>query len=275
MTENKSTAPVVDEEISASAAQQLNEGVTRLSRPPLVLLLTGIMGSLEIGVGLLAEYSVYEATGSAMLGSMAFAIGLVIIFLAGSELFTEGFLVPVTAVVAGKMPGRSLLAFWALTFAGNVIGAAIIMWLLAVGYPDMHSYLIDKALHYAHMSPEPEYFVRAALGGMILTLVTRMHQHGKETTPKIIASAIGGFLLSATGIIHSVLDTLFIFGGLFAGAESITVISWLAFVWWVALANLIGGLLLVSFFRFARFKGLLNSRAVTTASSTGGHRNEK
>ncbi|AZA13208.1 formate/nitrite transporter family protein [Corynebacterium choanae] len=263
-------SPVIDDEISEATANQINEGITRLSRSPLVLAITGIMGSLEIGIGLLAEFSVYEATGSKMLGSLAFAIGLIIIFLAHSELFTEGFLVPVSAVVAGKKSIWSLLKFWSMTFIGNIIGAAIIMWLLAIGYPNMHNYLMEKALHYAEMPLDGEHFVRAALGGMILTLVTRMHQHSEETMPKVLASAVGGFLLSATGIIHSILDTLFIFGGLMVDAPGITLGAWAAFVWWVALANLVGGLLLVSSFRFIRFKSLQRSQSIRHRDSADG-----
>ncbi|MEZ2122310.1 formate/nitrite transporter family protein [Corynebacterium sp. CCM 9203] len=238
--------------LSETMIKQINEGTERLSRPLTALIVTGIMGSLEVGVGLLAEYIVSESTGSDMLGSLAFAIGLVIILLAHSELFTEGFLVPVSAVVAGRMPLHRLIKFWASTFTGNIIGAAIIMALLVIAYPDMHPYLVEKARHYALMPLDAEHVILAALGGMFLTLVTRMHQFSDEVVPMIIASTIGGFLLSATGIIHSILDTLFIFGGLFTGASGLTITDWLSFVWWVALANLIGGLGLVSALRFVQ-----------------------
>ncbi|MCX7444453.1 formate/nitrite transporter family protein [Corynebacterium sp. P7003] len=238
--------------LSETMIKQINEGTERLSRPPAALVVTGVMGSLEVGVGLLAEYIVTTSTGSEMLGSLAFAIGLVIILLAHSELFTEGFLVPVSSVVAGKMPLHRLLRFWAATFTGNIIGAAVIMELLVTAYPDMHPYLIEKALHYALMPIDPQHVVLAALGGMFLTLVTRMHQFSDEVFPMIVASTIGGFLLSATGIVHSILDTLFIFGGLFTGESGLTFTDWLTFVWWVALANLVGGLVLVSALRFVQ-----------------------
>lgn len=256
-----------DKALTEAIDKQIAEGEARLARPTAALITTGIMGSLEIGVGLLAEYTVFTATGSEILGSIAFAVGLIIILLAHSELFTEGFLVPVAAVVAGAMPVSRLLRFWAGTFIGNVVGAALIMWLLVIGYPDMHGYLIDKSTHYAQMSMSPETLVRAAFGGMILTLVTRMHQFTDNATARIIASLIGGFLLSATGIIHSILDTLFIFGGIFAGAVTINFGSWLAFVWWVALANLIGGLALVTSFRFVQAKDIVKDRADSNDSS--------
>ena len=249
-----------DEDVSEALDRQIEEGTTRLSRPFTALVATGVMGSLEIGVGLLAQYTVYSATGSDMLGALGFTVGLVIILMAHSELFTEGFLVPVTAVVAGSAKPIRLPIFWAATFLGNVIGAAIIMGLLTVGYPEMHPYLIEEATHYATMSLDAEHLVKAALGGMILTLVTRMHQSTMDMTPKIVASAIGGFLLAATGIIHSILDTLYIFGGIFAGAPGINFGSWLAFVWWVAVANLIGGLVLVTSIRYVRAHNLAGNK---------------
>ncbi|MBI9000110.1 formate/nitrite transporter family protein [Corynebacterium sp. CCM 9185] len=257
--------------LSEAMIKQINEGTERLARPPAALLVTGIMGSLEVGVGLLSEYIVTASTGSEMLGSLAFAIGLVIILLAHSELFTEGFLVPVSSVVAGKMPLHRLIRFWAITFAGNIIGAAVIMALLVVAYPDMHPHLIEEARHYALMPIDPQHVILAALGGMFLTLVTRMHQFTDEVVPMIIASTIGGFLLSATGIIHSILDTLFIFGGLFTGDSGLVFTDWLSFVWWVALANLIGGLGLVSALRFVQAGSVVREQKNGSSAAARGH----
>ena len=48
-----------------------------------------------------------HATGSLLLGSVAFSVGFVALLLGHSELFTEGFLVPVTTVAAGPRPGGS------------------------------------------------------------------------------------------------------------------------------------------------------------------------
>ena len=58
------------------------------------------MAGLEIGFGVLVLLG-EDATGSVLLGALAFSIGFVALLLGHSELFTEGSLVPVTTVVAG------------------------------------------------------------------------------------------------------------------------------------------------------------------------------
>ena len=55
---------------------------------------------------MVALLAVYAETGSHLLAGLAFSIGFIALLLARSELFTEGFLVPVTAVVAGTGRGR-------------------------------------------------------------------------------------------------------------------------------------------------------------------------
>lgn len=237
--------------VNEAATRLVQEGIERIRRPIIPLILTGVMGGLEIGIGLLAKYIVVKETGNELLGSLAFSIAFVILLLAHSELFTEGFLVPVSAVVAKKASVFALVRFWAGTILGNLIGAATIMGILVVAYPGAHEYFIEEGEHYGHMHLSWEHFFLAMLGGMTLTLVTRMHQHSEETMPKIVSSMIGGTMLAGTGMLHSVLDTLYIFGALFAGGE-VTIGQWLAFVWWVALANMVGGLGLVSGIRFIR-----------------------
>lgn len=252
---SQSFAPEIeatDTPVREAASRVIAEGTERIRRPVLTLVSTGIMGGLEIGIGLLAKYVVEQATGSDFLGALAFSIGFVILLLAHSELFTEGFLVPVAVVVAGKAKVSSLVRFWVGTMVGNLIGAAVIMFILVVAYPQGHDYFIEEGTHYAHTGLSWETFFLSALGGMMLTLVTRMHQHSDETMPKLVASMIGGAMLAGTGMLHSVLDTLYIFGALFAGAPQVGIIDWLGFVWWVILGNMAGGLFLVSGMRFAR-----------------------
>lgn len=60
-----------------------------------------------------------HATRSALLGGLAFSIGLVAITLARSELFTEDFLIPVSAVISRQVQLPLLLRLWAGTLVAN------------------------------------------------------------------------------------------------------------------------------------------------------------
>ena len=51
--------------------------------------------------GILAYLAVLHETGDHLLAGLAFGIGLAALYLAHSELFTEGFLLPIMALFAG------------------------------------------------------------------------------------------------------------------------------------------------------------------------------
>ncbi|WP_103354623.1 formate/nitrite transporter family protein [Amycolatopsis sp. CA-128772] len=78
----------------------------RLGRPLLPLAATGLLGgvdvAVDVAVGVLAYLVVEHETGQPLLASAAFTIGFIALLLARSELFTEKFLVPVTALASGS-----------------------------------------------------------------------------------------------------------------------------------------------------------------------------
>ena len=105
-------------------------GAPRLRRTWYDLLATAVVAGIEIGFGVLALVTVEHVTGSLLLGSLAFSIGFVALLLGHSELFTEGFLVPVTAVVAGRASPAQLAKLWAGTLVANLAGGWLVTWLI-------------------------------------------------------------------------------------------------------------------------------------------------
>src|SRR3954470_1674752 len=108
----------------------VSEGAQRLHRTWREVLTTGLAGGLEIGIGVVLLFAVYAETGSHLLAGLAFGVGFVALLLARSELFTEGFLVPVTAVVAGRAAVDQLAKLWAGTLVANLAGGWLVMWLI-------------------------------------------------------------------------------------------------------------------------------------------------
>lgn len=78
----------------ADVEESFDRGRARTRRPWVDLLATGGVGGIEVGFGVLALLSV-EMTGSKLQGEFAFSIGFIALLLGHSELFTEGFLIPV------------------------------------------------------------------------------------------------------------------------------------------------------------------------------------
>lgn len=235
----------------------VTEGEERLRRPWHELLSTGFLGGTEIGIGVLAFVSVLAATGNQLLAGLAFSIGFLALLLGRSELFTEGFLVPVTTVVARRAtPGR-LVTFWAGTLVANLAGGWVIMWLVVAAYPDLHETMVQTAEHFALAPLTVQTFSLALLAGAVITLMTRM-QHGTDSMPaKITAAVAGAFLLVGLEMFHSVLDSLLIFGALHTSDAPFGYLDWLSWLWWTAAGNMLGGLVIITLLRLVRSKDRL------------------
>ena len=122
----------------------VSEGSNRLDRPLVPLLATGFVGGIDVGVGVLAYLVVYHETGQPLLAATAFPIGFIALLLARSELFTENFLVPVTARIAGRGSWPQLVRLWLVTLAANLVGGLVMAGLIAVALPDLRSVAATK-----------------------------------------------------------------------------------------------------------------------------------
>ncbi|NHC14691.1 formate/nitrite transporter family protein [Motilibacter deserti] len=230
------------------------EGEQRLGRTWGALISTGLMGGIDVGVGLLAMLVVLDETGSPLLGALAFSVGFLALLLADSELFTEGFLVPVTAVAAKRGRPASLARLWGVTLVANLVGGWVIAWLIAHAFPHLHTLAVETAAHYATAGLSVRTACLALLAGAAITLMTRM-QHGTDSDPARAAAAIAGaFVLSGTQVFHSILDSLLIFTALTGGAAPYGYLDWLHWFWYTTLFNVVGGLGLVTLLRLVRTK---------------------
>jgi hypothetical protein len=124
-------------EVEEAFDRLVSEGSDRLARPLIPLVATGFMGGIDVGVGVLAYLVVDHETGQPLLAAAVFPIGFIALLLARSELFTENFLVPVTARVAGHGSWLRLLRLWLVTLAANLAGGLVMAGLIVVALPDL------------------------------------------------------------------------------------------------------------------------------------------
>jgi formate/nitrite transporter FocA (FNT family) len=234
----------------------VSEGAQRLHRSWREVLTTGLAGGLEIGFGVVLLFAVYAETGSHLLAGLAFGVGFVALMLARSELFTEGFLVPVTAVVAGRASAAQLGKLWAGTLVANLIGGWLLMWVVVHALPDLTPTAVQSATTFVTAPLSLESAALAFLAGIAITLMTRM-QHGTTSDPaKIVAAFAGALVLAGLQLFHSILDSLIIFAALHAGAP-FGYGDWLAWFWYTTLLNMAGGLLVVTLLRLVRSKDMI------------------
>jgi formate/nitrite transporter FocA (FNT family) len=242
---------VPEAELEDAFDRIVDEGEVRLARPLLSLVSTGVLGGIDVGTGVFAYLLVDYLTHNLLLSGLAFSVGFVALLLARSELFTENFLVPVTTLVAGKSSPVALARLWATTLIGNLIGGWVIAWLVITARPDLKATAVEVAKHYADLGVSLRSFALAVLAGAVITLLTRMQQSTESLGVQLVPAVLFGAILAGGQLFHCVLDSLFMFAALVAGAP-FGYLDWLSALGWSALGNLVGGIVLVTSVRLLR-----------------------
>src|SRR3712207_4298671 len=113
--------------------ESVEEGERRPGRSASGLLATGIVGGLDIMLGIVgltvvtgALEAVVPEESAHVFGSLAFGIGLVLLILGRSELFTENFLVPITTVIDGSKRIGDVARLWVGTLVGNLLALVVL-----------------------------------------------------------------------------------------------------------------------------------------------------
>lgn len=257
----------IEDELEDAFSRMLSEGTQRLHRTWRGVLVTGFFGGTEVGIGVLAYLAVLDATHRPLLAGVAFSIGFLALLLGRSELFTEGFIIPVVTVAAKRASLPQLFKLWGGTMFANLVGGWVIMWLIMTGFPELHAQTIESGTHFATAPLSGQSMALAVLGGMVITLMTRM-QHGTDSVPAKIAAAVAAaFLLAGLRLFHSILDSLLIFGALATGKAPFGYLTWLGWFAYTVVGNMLGGLLFVTLLRLLRSKDRLEEERADAESS--------
>lgn len=251
----------IEDEVVEAQVESKVEGLERLHRSWRSMLTTGFLGGVEIGLGVMAYMLTLHETDSHLLAALAFSVGFISLYLAHSELFTEGFFYPIMAVLATEATLGQLLRLWGLTLVTNLLGGLVVMSLVVTGLPQLVPVVGESAHHFVDMPLGWQAISLSLLGGAAITLMTRMQAGASSDFGTIIAAVVGAVLLAGPMLFHSVLDSIIIFGALVAGVEGVTLGGWLSFFWYAALFNILGGMLLVTIPRAIRGSEVEEARA--------------
>jgi len=246
------------EELAATFRRSARQGEERLGRSWPSLFATGAVGGIDVGIGVFALLLVEHATGSTLLGALAFGIGFIALTLANSELFTENFLVPVAAVAAGRARPSAVVRLWIGTGLTNLAGGWLIMAIVMSAVPKLEPTALKLAAHYTEPGLGWESFAASILGGAIITLMTWMEQGTDSTPARLVAAISAAFLLAAGSLFHAIVVSLVMFAALQTGAP-FGYLDWLGVLAWATIGNLVGGLGLITTLRLVQVgKGQLD-----------------
>lgn len=153
-----------------------------------------------------------------LIGGLSFCLGLILVVVAGAELFTGNNLL-VMAYVSKKITLRKLLESWVIVFLGNFIGAlSLTLWVYLSRQWSANGNLVGaKALLIANAKvglPFIVAFTRGVLCNALVCLAVWLCMAGRSITDKILSILFPISAFVALGFEHSVANMYFIPMGL-------------------------------------------------------------
>lgn len=237
-------------------------GVTKARLALRIQVVLGVLAGGFIGLGALFFTLVTSDTNlsfavSRLLGGVTFSLGLILVVIAGAELFTGNNLL-VIAWASRRITSGELLRNWLVIYCANFAGAlglALLVYLSnhwqmnggAVGAQMVKIAAAKTSLPFA------EAFFKAVLCNILVCLAVWLALAGRSVVDKICAIIFPISAFVAAGFEHSVANMYFIPLGILLKEQLPAVaaeqLSWTG-LWWnlapVTLGNIAGGSLMVA-----------------------------
>lgn len=255
------------------AARVEKAGITKGNLDPLSTLILAMLAGAFIAFGAaLYTFVLHDTTLtlglSRLLGGFVFCLGLILVIVAGAELFTGNNLI-VMAYVSRKVTGRQLLQNWGIVFIGNLLGALIIVLFIHLSSHlntaggALSLFALKIAVSKVNLT-FMEALVRGILCNLLVCLAVWLCFSGRSVTDKILAILFPITAFVAMGFEHCVANMYFIPIGLVIANDNVLLENALklstqplatdsltigAFLWNnlvpVTLGNMIGGVFFV------------------------------
>lgn len=221
--------------------------------PAFKLLLLGVLGGIFIGLGahgnILANYLFADINAglAKFIGAAVFPVGLILVILAGAELFTGNNLMTISVLERRITPGE-MLKNWILVYSGNFIGSV----LLAVLLTNTNSYgseaLVTTATNMA-LSKTGYTFYGAIISGLLcnilVVLACWMQAGSREMIGKIMIIWFPIMFFVFSGFEHSIANMFILPLGMFLGADLTWSQIFTTNIIPVTIGNLLGGAVLI------------------------------
>jgi formate transporter len=240
-------------------------GVTKARLPLLTTLMLSVLAGAFIGLG--ALYFVLVRSDPTLgfaarqvLSGLVFSLGLILVVIAGAELFTGNNLLAM-AWADRKISTFEILRNWTLVCLGNFVGAAGLAVLVYLSHhPDMNQGAIaQEVIKIAETKAAMPFwtaFFKGILCNVFVCMAVWMALAGRSVVDKVVVIVFPISAFVAAGFEHSVANMYFFplamllqtFGGVGVSEQALQTVTWAGFfsnIGPVILGNIIGGSVLV------------------------------
>lgn len=240
---------------SEIAANFVNIGVQKTTLNKIKVLCLGVFAGVFValaGAGsAIAACTVANASVARFLNALIFPAGLVMVILAGSELFTGNSLI-VISVLEKKVSIRNMFINWLIVYLGNFLGSLLVVFIFVYGHiPDMFqnglaSAMVANAATKTSLS-FGDAFLRGILCNIVVCIAVWVAAASKNVQGKILALYLPIVVFVLCGFEHCVANMFCIPAGIFVSYEyelTVAGLNWMGFLHnmvSVTLGNIVGG----------------------------------
>ncbi|MTP73497.1 formate/nitrite transporter family protein [Turicibacter sanguinis] len=233
-------------------------GKYKTSKKNSIVFVSAMLAGLFIGLGytgyLIVSGIMADAAVGKVVGALLFPVGLLLVLIAGADLFTGNTLVTMAwykkEIKLGDV-AKNLSIVW----LGNLVGALFLVVLVyysntftgSIAEGVMH--LAEKKVHLNMV----ELLTRSTLCNILVAITVYMSYAAKDVTGKVIISYIPIWLFVITGFEHCVANMFVLPMGYLLGAD-LTIGQIMANVIPVTIGNIIGGMLVTAAYYFLFLK---------------------
>ena len=231
-------------------------GVAKAHADTLTFFVLAVLAGAFIAIG--ALFFVVVVSDSALgygitrlLGGLAFSLGLVLVVVAGAELFTGNNLIAM-AWASRLIGAREVLRSWVLAYVGNVVGCLgtvlLVVWsnVASLGGGAIGKTAISIAHAKAGLSLT-ESFTRGILCNALVCLAVWLAIGARSVTDKILAIVFPITAFVAIGFEHSIANWFLLpFGWALSGQGDVSIDGAVKNLLAATVGNLVGGTLLVA-----------------------------
>ena len=259
--------PTLEDKAPGTIAETVAQtvGVAKATSPWLTVFVLGILAGAYIGFGGLLSTTVTFDTAAKwgigftkILGGAAFSVGLMLVVIAGAELFTGNNLM-VSSVMIKQITFSTMVKRWGIVFLANFVGSIIValvfyfsgLW--KTGDGALGAAAVKVAYNKVALS-FGEALWRGIGCNWLVCLAVWMALAARQVIGKIFAIFFPIMAFVAIGFEHSVANMYFIPTGIFlmngAGFGNVpgvdpNILGWVNFLWRnllpVTIGNIIGG----------------------------------
>lgn len=235
------------------ANTMINVGVGKANLKTTTMIYLGILAGIYIGFGGLANTIISQTLGNIdpglakFAGAAVFPVGLMLVVVAGAELFTGNNLMTL-AVMNKKITLLQMFRNWGTVWVANLVGSVLLALIVFYGGVldgDAGTKAIAIAESKASLDVMTLIF-RGILCNILVVLAVWMATSSQDIISKLFSCWFPVMLFVLCGFEHSIANMFFIPMGMLLGAK-VTMVALIKNLVFVTIGNILGGAIIIPF----------------------------